>query len=127
MVQIFPTRLRPYGVGLAATTQWLFNFVVTEFTPPAVANIRYRVFLMFGVFCLANLIFALFLMKETKGRSLEDMDVLFGNVSEEQRRADVDHVLHKTQVGRDGDVETAEDGRAGARVGAGWEEEEKGS
>ncbi|EFX00680.1 quinate permease [Grosmannia clavigera kw1407] len=93
--EIFPTRLRPYGVGLAATTQWLFNFVVTEFTPSAVSNIGYRVFIMFGVFSVANALFAFFLVKETKGRSLEDIDILFGNVSEEQRRADVDQVLHK--------------------------------
>ncbi|KAK3621012.1 hypothetical protein LTR56_023055 [Elasticomyces elasticus] len=28
--KIFPTRLRGYGVGLAAATQWLFNFVITK-------------------------------------------------------------------------------------------------
>ena len=28
--EIFPTRLRAYGVGLAAATQWLFNFVITK-------------------------------------------------------------------------------------------------
>ena len=28
--EIFPTRLRAYGVGLAATTQWLFNYVITK-------------------------------------------------------------------------------------------------
>lgn len=107
--EIFPTRLRPYGVGLAATTQWLFSFVVTEFTPPAVTNIGYRIFIMFGIFCMANAAFAFFLMKETKGRTLEDMDILFGAVTEEQRRADIDHVLHKAAVGGEGDVEHAEE------------------
>lgn len=102
-MQIFPTRLRPYGVGLAASTQWLFNFVVTEFTPSAVASIGWRVFVMFGVFCTANSVFAFFLMKETKGRSLEDMDLLFGTVSEAQRRANVDHELHKVQVTHEGE------------------------
>lgn len=33
--EIFPTRLRAYGVGLAASTQWLFNFVITKISTSA--------------------------------------------------------------------------------------------
>lgn len=92
---IFPTRLREFGVGLAATTQWFFNFVITEITPAAINHIGWRTFIMFGVFCLAMSIFVVFFLQETKGRTLEDMDILFGVISEDQRRADVDHVLSK--------------------------------
>ncbi|KAL6860812.1 sugar transporter [Trichoderma novae-zelandiae] len=93
--EIFPTRLREYGVGLAAATQWLFNFVITEVTPAAVNHIGWRTFTMFGSFCVGMCIFVIFFIKETKGLTLEDMDVLFGVVSEDQRQADVEHVLHK--------------------------------
>jgi len=96
--EIFPTRLRSYGVGLAAATQWLFNFVITEITPRAVNHIGWRTFIMFAIFCLANAFFAFFFIKETKGKTLEDMDILFGTVAEEQRRADVEQVLHKNTV-----------------------------
>lgn len=106
IIQIFPTRLRSYGVGLGAATQWLFNFVITEVTPSAVNHIGWRTFLMFGIFCLAMGIFVLFFMKETKGRTLEEIDVLFGMVNEEQRRADVEHVLHKGAVSH---VESADE------------------
>ena len=37
--------------------------------------------------------FAFFFIKETKGRSLEDMDILFGAVNAEQRAEDVERVL----------------------------------
>lgn len=50
---------------------------------------------MFGIFCLAMGIFVLFFLKETKGRSLEDMDLLFGAVSEEERQNAVEQVMHK--------------------------------
>lgn len=93
--QIFPTRLRAYGVGLGASTQWLFNFVITEVTPNAVHHIGWRTFLMFGIFCVAMGVFVTFFLKETKGRTLEDMDVLFGAVNEEQKRADVEQILNK--------------------------------
>jgi len=93
--EIFPTRLRSYGVGLAAATQWLFNFAITYMTPSAINHIGWRIFLMFGIFCLANFVFVFFCIKETKGRTLEDMDVLFGTVDAEVRAADVERVLHK--------------------------------
>ncbi|KAF8849604.1 general substrate transporter [Acephala macrosclerotiorum] len=93
--EIFPTRLRSYGVGLAAATQWLFNFAITYMTPSAINHIGWRIFLMFGIFCAANFTFVFFFVKETKGRTLEDMDVLFGTVDAEVRAADVERVLHK--------------------------------
>ncbi|KAL1859266.1 hypothetical protein Plec18170_002382 [Paecilomyces lecythidis] len=96
--EIFPTRLRSYGVGLGAATQWLFNFVITEITPHAVNSIGWRTFLMFGIFCLAMGIFVILFFKETKGRTLEEMDLIFGAIDEEQRRADVESTLHKSEV-----------------------------
>ncbi|KAA8650388.1 hypothetical protein EYZ11_013149 [Aspergillus tanneri] len=95
MSEIFPTRLRAYGVGLGATTQWLFNFVITEVTPHAIHNIGWRTFIMFGVFCVAMGFFVFFFAKETKGRTLEEMDIVFGAVDEAERRAAVEHTLHK--------------------------------
>ena len=38
-------------------------------------------------------VFAFFFIKETKGRTLEDMDILFGAVNAEQRAEDVERVL----------------------------------
>jgi len=96
--EIFPTRLRSYGVGMGAATQWLFNFCITEITPSAINHIGWRTFLMFGIFCLGMGVWVFFFIKETKGKSLEDMDILFGTVAEEQRRADVEQVLHKAIV-----------------------------
>ncbi|KAL1310582.1 hypothetical protein AAFC00_000860 [Neodothiora populina] len=110
--EIFPTRLRAYGVGTASATQWLFNFVVTKFTPAAISNIGWKTFIMFGIFCAANGFFVFFFMKETKGLKLEDIDILFGAVDAEQRRRDVEATLaeekgvaHKMAVER---VEHAE-------------------
>jgi hypothetical protein len=38
-------------------------------------------------------VFVFFFIKETKGRTLEDMDILFGAVNAEQRAEDVERVL----------------------------------
>jgi hypothetical protein len=37
-------------------------------------------------------------VKETKGRTLEEMDLIFGSITEEQRRADVENTLHKNNI-----------------------------
>jgi hypothetical protein len=60
-----------------------------------VHDIGWRTFLMFGIFCGAMGVFIVFFAKETKGRSLEDMDILFGAVDENERRAAVEHTLNK--------------------------------
>jgi len=101
--EIFPTRLRSYGVGMGAATQWLFNFCITEITPNAINHIGWRTFIMFGCFCFGNGVFVWFFIKETKGRSLEDMDILFGTVDENERRRDVQRVLEKVAVEQEHD------------------------
>ncbi|OQE31554.1 hypothetical protein PENSTE_c001G02731 [Penicillium steckii] len=93
--EIFPTRLRSYGVGLGSATQWLFNFVITEITPRAINSIHWKTFIMFGCFCTGMGIFVTFFIKETKGKTLEEMDLVFGSIDEAQRRADVEATLHK--------------------------------
>jgi sugar porter (SP) family MFS transporter len=91
--EIFPTRLRAYGVGMGAATQWLFNFCITEITPNAISSIGWKTFIMFGVFCCAMGVWVFVFVRETKGRTLEDMDILFGAVDEERRRRDIEMVL----------------------------------
>ena len=48
---------------------------------------------MFGIFCAANGVFVYFFVKETKGRTLESMDVLFGAVDESTRVQDVENAM----------------------------------
>ncbi|KAK5135895.1 hypothetical protein LTR08_004545 [Meristemomyces frigidus] len=88
--EIFPTRLRAYGVGLAAATQWAFNLVITKVTPIAINSIGWKTFIMFGIFCFAMSAFVFFFVPETKRRTLEEMDVLFGAVDPTTRAADIE-------------------------------------
>lgn len=96
--EIFPTRLRAYGVGLAAATQWLFNFVITKITPEAINNIGWRTFLMFAIFCMAMAVFVWVLVPETKQMTLEEIDVVFGTVNAETRAKDVEMALEEEKM-----------------------------
>ncbi|OTB02920.1 hypothetical protein M426DRAFT_24154 [Hypoxylon sp. CI-4A] len=79
MSEIFPSRIREAGVAVGTATQWLFNFVFSQITPHAINNIGWRTFLMFCIFNWALVIYAWFVIKETKGKSLEEMEALFGS------------------------------------------------
>ncbi|KAI1771264.1 putative MFS sugar transporter [Hypoxylon cercidicola] len=79
MSEIFPSRIREAGVAVGTATQWLFNFVFSQITPHAVNNIGWRTFLMFCIFNWALVVYAWLFIKETKGRSLEEMETLFGS------------------------------------------------
>lgn len=61
---------------------------------------------MFGILCASMGIFVMIFLKETKGRTLEEIDLIFGAVDEQQRRADVEHSLQKSQVTHEEHVET---------------------
>jgi len=86
---IFPTRTRHYGMATASASQWLWNFTLSKTTPQMVLNLGYKIFLMFATVNIAGMgVFSL-LIPETKGRSLEDMDIIFGAVTQERRDADI--------------------------------------
>lgn len=53
---------------------------MSQITPHAVANIGWRTFLMFAIFNFANIVYVWFFVRETNGKSLEEMEVIFGTV-----------------------------------------------
>ncbi|KIW29925.1 uncharacterized protein PV07_05710 [Cladophialophora immunda] len=78
--EIFPNRIREIGVATGAASQWLFNFVMSQITPHAISNIGWRTFLMFAIFNYAIVVYSYFVLKETTGKSLEEMEIVFGTV-----------------------------------------------
>jgi sugar porter (SP) family MFS transporter len=75
--ELFPLRLRGRAVALCTSANWIFNFALGYFTPPAFENIKWEVYILFGVFCAAMTIHVFFLFPETAGKSLEDIEDMF--------------------------------------------------
>jgi len=75
--EIFPLQYRAKGVGLATSANWIFNFALAYFVPPAFKNIIWRTYIIFGVFCFCGVVHAFFMFPETCGKALEEVDVLF--------------------------------------------------
>jgi len=54
--EVWSLETRASGMGIAAIGNWLFNFAIGLFIPPAFLNIRWRIFIVFGTLCLAGAI-----------------------------------------------------------------------
>jgi predicted exporter len=70
---MFPNRIRAIALAVAASAQWLANFVISS-TFPALAQIGLTfAYGLYAAFALISLFFVLSAVRETKGIELEDM------------------------------------------------------
>jgi sugar porter (SP) family MFS transporter len=75
--ELFPLHLRGKAVAVTTSSNWIFNFALSYFVPPAFENIKWKVYLLFGVFCAAMTVHVYFFFPETAGKTLEDVDGMF--------------------------------------------------
>jgi hypothetical protein len=79
--ELYPLRVRGLGVSLSTSANWAFNFGLGWFVPPAFANIQWKVYILFGVFCTAMFLHVFFFFPETAGRTLEEIESVFTDPS----------------------------------------------
>ncbi|KAK1702508.1 general substrate transporter [Colletotrichum lupini] len=75
--EIFPLDIRMLCVAMSTACTWLGSFIVARATPFMITDLGYGTFFMFGGFLIFIGVWSFFFIPETKGRSLEDMDILF--------------------------------------------------
>lgn len=73
--EIFPLIIRGRASGLASSLNWLGSFAVGLLFPiMAAVMAQESVFAIFGVICVAAVLFVRFCVPETKGKSLEEIE-----------------------------------------------------
>ncbi|GLA05249.1 hypothetical protein AnigIFM60653_005725 [Aspergillus niger] len=77
--EVFPLSMRAKGVSIGGSSNWLNNFGVGLATSPFIAASTYGTFIFFGCITVVGAIYVWFFVPETKGRTLEEMDELFGS------------------------------------------------
>nr|CBV37345.1 hexose transporter [Colletotrichum graminicola] len=77
--EITNLRIRIQANALSTCSNWLSNFLIVMITPPAFANLGYRTYVMFAVFNAVIIPCVYFFFPEPKGRSLEELDVIFAS------------------------------------------------
>lgn len=75
--EIFPTKVRAMGQSLGTGTHWVFAALITLFGTPVLeyfADSPWYIFMFFAGFMVLQLLFVMFMMPETKGKSLEELE-----------------------------------------------------
>jgi len=112
--EIFPLNVRAKAMSLSVASNWLWNFGIGYATPflvnkvPGSAGLEAKVFFIWGTTCFCCIIFTYFCIPETKGLSLEQIDIMYQNTtpvkSLEYRR----RLLAEEQHGGDHTIEKHE-------------------
>jgi hypothetical protein len=77
--QIFPVEIRARGNSISTFTNWSLNLIFAQCAPIALQNLGFKFFYFFFGWNLVAAVSYVFLFPETKGRTLEQMDQLFGD------------------------------------------------
>ncbi|KAG1123001.1 hypothetical protein G6F42_010953 [Rhizopus arrhizus] len=75
--EIYPLSIRAKGTSLTTAANWLMNFVISLFVPVMLTTITWGTYIFFGCCCMVMATCVFLFYPETKGRSLEEMDVVF--------------------------------------------------
>ena len=78
VTEMFPNQIRGQAVALASFTQWVFNFLVILLFPYVLDVLGGSItFLFLSAMSVVQLLVAWFYLKETKGKSLEEIEILW--------------------------------------------------
>lgn len=77
--EIFPVEIRAQGNAITTFTNWTVNLIFAQFSPQALTTIEFKYFYVFFCFNLIAFLCYWFFYPETKGKTLEQMDELFGD------------------------------------------------
>jgi SP family arabinose:H+ symporter-like MFS transporter len=78
--EIFPTSVRVKGVSICTLALWIAVWIVGQFFPWLLEKAGAAItFWIFAGFSIINFFFSLKVVKETKGRSLEEMELIFAS------------------------------------------------
>jgi sugar porter (SP) family MFS transporter len=114
--EVWSLGTRATGMSMAAMSNWVFNFALGMFTPPAFINITWKVFIIFGVLCIAAAIWFWLLCPETCGKTLEEVELMFSKDApyawktkkgESRLAAEIEAVAARQQKGETGEVHKA--------------------
>lgn len=82
--EIFPTKIRGRAMAVATMVLWLSNVVIIQIFPWMIEKIDYNTFYIFAVICAAAFLFTYFMLMETKGKTLEEIEKMWGEAKHKE-------------------------------------------
>lgn len=84
--EIFNLGNRSKAMAITTSTTWMCNFIIGLVTPDMLTSISWGTYIFFAVFCILAFFFTYFFIPETRGKSLEEMDVVFGDTAAHEEK-----------------------------------------
>ncbi|KAI4111179.1 MAG: hypothetical protein LQ345_006850 [Seirophora villosa] len=75
--EIFPTGIRAKAVSLATASNWAWNCALAFAVPTLFETINWKMYILFAVFNLCAFVHVWLTVRETKGKTLEEMEEVF--------------------------------------------------
>ncbi|KAI1415194.1 general substrate transporter [Hypoxylon sp. FL1857] len=101
--EIYPLPMRARGVALSTASNWLWNCIIAVITPYMVdedkGNLGAKVFYIWGGLCTLCFIYAYFLIPETKGLTLEQVDRMLEETTPRTSAKWVPHSTYAADMG----------------------------
>lgn len=105
--EIFPGALRNLTGTWAALCQWLTQFAITKALPYIFKSFGYGTWFFFACWMLIASVWSYFFLPETKGKTMEDMDTIFGYARD--RPIETDEIAAARAAEKKGSIEHSED------------------
>lgn len=86
--EIFPLKVRAKALSMTTASNWMLNWAIAYSTPylvnygPGNANLQSKIFFVWGGCCFVCIGFVYFMIYETKGLTLEQVDELYAEVKD---------------------------------------------
>jgi sugar porter (SP) family MFS transporter len=103
--EIFPLPIRSRGVALSTASNWVWNCIITIITPYITStagggvDLGPKIFFLWGSLCTLCLIYAYFLIPETKGLTLEQVDRMLEETTPMTSAKWVPHSTYAAEMG----------------------------
>ncbi|OTB07805.1 hypothetical protein M426DRAFT_317698 [Hypoxylon sp. CI-4A] len=101
--EIYPLPMRARGVALSTASNWLWNCIIAVITPYMVdedkGNLGAKVFYIWGGLCSICFVYAYFLIPETKGLTLEQVDRMLEETTPRTSAKWVPHSTYAADMG----------------------------
>lgn len=76
--ELWPNRIRSFGGAISQSFHWFFYFAITKATPSLLSGLsQWGAFMLFDGFCLLAFVYTYFIVPETSGLGLEQINALF--------------------------------------------------
>lgn len=102
--ELFPLKARAKCLSITTATNWLLNWAIAYATPylvdsgPGNADLKAKVFFIWGGFCCIAFAFVWFFVYETKGLTLEQVDELYSKITKAWQSPSFEPSVHYQDV-----------------------------